>query len=50
VTVFTDSGLSGGATYYYRVRAYKAGTESGYCAPASATTFFYAIYLPALFQ
>lgn len=38
VTTFTDSGLSSGATYHYRVRAYNAAGNSAYSGVASATT------------
>jgi len=38
ITVYTDTAISGGTTYYYQVRAYNAGGNSGYSNEASATT------------
>src|SRR5581483_2217091 len=38
VTSYQSTGLSGGTTYYYRVRATDAGGDSGYSNQASATT------------
>ena len=38
VTTYADTGRSAGITYYYRVRAYNAGGNSGYSNPAWATT------------
>ena len=40
VTAYANTGLSAAATYYYRVRAYKAagGSSSSYSNTASATT------------
>ncbi len=35
---YSDSGLSAGTTYYYRVRAYNGSGNSDYCPVASATT------------
>ncbi|MBN1676816.1 MAG: fibronectin type III domain-containing protein, partial [Kiritimatiellae bacterium] len=37
-TAYTDSGLSSGTTYYYRVRASNSAGDSGYSNVASATT------------
>jgi hypothetical protein len=37
VTLYADPGLTGGATYYYRVRAANGGGNSGWSNPASAT-------------
>lgn len=37
-TSYTDSGLSGGATYYYRIRAYNTVGDSAYDGPISAAT------------
>ncbi|MCU1288828.1 MAG: hypothetical protein JWN60_1057 [Acidobacteria bacterium] len=37
-TVYTDSGLTAGTSYQYRVRAYNAGGNSAYSNTASATT------------
>ena len=38
VTSYSNTYLSASTTYYYRVRAYKATLNSGYCEEASATT------------
>jgi fibronectin type 3 domain-containing protein len=38
VTAFTDTGLSAGVTYYYRVRAWNSGGNSAYTNVASGTT------------
>jgi transcriptional regulator CtsR len=38
VTSYSNTGLSAGTTYYYRVRAYKGTLNSDYCEEASATT------------
>jgi PA14 domain/Fibronectin type III domain len=38
VVAYTDSGLTAGTTYYYRVRATAPGGPSGYSNTASATT------------
>jgi len=38
VTSYSDTGLAGGTTYYYRVAATNAGGSSGYSNVASATT------------
>lgn len=38
VTVYTDTGLAPGTTYFYRIRAVNAGGESPYSNVASATT------------
>lgn len=38
VTTYTDSGLSAGTTYYYRVRAYNAAGNSGYSSIKSRIT------------
>jgi hypothetical protein len=35
---YNDTGLSAGATYVYRIRAYKAAANSGYSNEATATT------------
>jgi hypothetical protein len=40
VTAYTDTGLSEGTKYYYRVRASNAITISGYCSEKNATTFW----------
>ena len=44
VETYTDSGLTGGTTYYYRVCAYNGSTNSGYSNEASATTSYQAGY------
>ena len=38
MTFYSDTGLSGGTKYYYRVRAYNANTISGYSSEKNATT------------
>jgi carboxypeptidase T len=38
VTVYNDTGLTCGTTYYYRVRAHSAGGDSGYGSVANAMT------------
>lgn len=38
VVAYSDTGLSAGVTYYYRVRAVKNGIYSGYTSNANATT------------
>jgi subtilisin family serine protease len=38
VTTYSDTGLNGSTTYYYRVRAYKTAGDSSYSNEASATT------------
>ena len=38
VTTYTDTGLTAGTTYFYRVRATNAAGDSAYSAEASATT------------
>jgi len=38
VTSYTDNGLAGGTTYYYRVHAYNNGGQSSYSNEAYATT------------
>jgi len=38
VTTYPDTGLAGNTTYYYKVRAYNDGGDSGYSNEASATT------------
>ncbi|MBN1676756.1 MAG: fibronectin type III domain-containing protein, partial [Kiritimatiellae bacterium] len=37
-TSYTDSGLSGGTTYYYKIRSENAAGVSAYTAPVAATT------------
>ncbi len=39
ITTYSDNSLSSGTTYYYRVRAYNTGGNSGYSNEANATTF-----------
>jgi len=38
VTSYSNTGLSAGTTYYYRVKAYSSAGDSGYSNEASATT------------
>src|ERR1700732_2742224 len=38
VTAYTDSGRQAATNYYYRVRAYNSGGNSGYSNTATATT------------
>jgi hypothetical protein len=38
VTTYANTGLAGGTSYSYRVRAYNSSGNSGYSSPASATT------------
>jgi titin len=38
ITAYTDTGLSSGTTYYYRVRAYNFSGDSAYSGTADATT------------
>lgn len=38
VTSYSNTGLTKNTTYRYRVRAYNAGSDSGYSNIASATT------------
>ena len=38
VTTYSNTGLSGNTTYFYRIRATNAGGDSAYSAEASATT------------
>jgi LysM repeat protein len=47
VTSYSNTGLNCGMTYYYRVRAYNAGGDSGYSNTANATTFACASSAPA---
>ena len=37
-TAFTDTGLAGGTTYYYKIKASAAGSVSGFSAHGSGTT------------
>jgi len=51
VTTYPNTGLASGTTYYYRVRAWNAGGDSGYSNQASATTFAgsqFRVYLPII--
>jgi subtilisin family serine protease len=41
VTRYSDTGLRGSTTYYYRVRAYNSSGNSSYSNETSATTFSY---------
>ena len=49
VTAYSDTGLSGGTKYYYRVRAYNANTISGYSGEKNATTLANAPVAPSDF-
>ena len=46
-TAYTDAGLASGTTYWYRVRAFGAGGNSGYANSASAQTDFPGVDPPA---
>jgi hypothetical protein len=47
VTSYSNTGLNCGMTYYYRVRAYNEGGDSGYSNTANATTDACASSAPA---
>ncbi|RYF65928.1 MAG: hypothetical protein EOO39_23960, partial [Cytophagaceae bacterium] len=44
-TSYTNTGLTTNTTYYYKVRAIKSGTNSGYSATVTETTDYYKVYV-----